>query len=117
MNHYPTNTEEHHPLFLELAHDDRLSRHVDEHVVELLERVIVSIAAEYLRHLLWYFYLFPSLICTNVHTLQTRAIIDEQIGQLGRHFIIHNLEDHANIVVGEEVNSTILGRYTDYVSG
>ena len=29
--------------------------HVDEHVIELLERVIVSIAAEDVRHLLIYF--------------------------------------------------------------
>ena len=89
--------------------------HVDEHVVELLERVVVSIAAKDVRHLLFLFTL--PLICTNVHTLQTRTIIDEQIGQLGRHFIIHHFEDYAYIVVGEKVNSTILGHYTDYVSG
>ena len=106
--------------------------HIDEHVIELLERVIVSIAAEDVRHftlsllfigrewdsrpgttLLPHF--FPSLICTNVHTLQTRAIIDEQIGQLGRKRIICHLVDHANIVVGEEVNSTILSHYTDNI--
>ena len=56
--------------------------HVDEHVVELLERVVVSIAAKNIRH----FTFFLSLICTNVHTLQTRTIIDKQIGQLGRYF-------------------------------
>ena len=69
--------------------------HVDEHVVELLERVVVSIAAENGRHLFTL-----SLICTNVHTLQARTIINEQIGQLERHFIIHHLVDNANIVVG-----------------
>ena len=58
-----------------------------------------------------------SLICTNVHTLQARTIIDEQIGQLGRHFIIHNFEDHTYIVVGEEVNSTILGYHRYHIGG
>ena len=41
-----------------LTHEDMLAVvlwHIDEHVVELLERVIVSIAAEDVRHLLIYF--------------------------------------------------------------
>ena len=87
--------------------------HVDEHVVELLERVVVSIAAEDGRHLLFSFTL--SLISTNVHTLQTRSIIDEQIGELRRHFIIHHPVHHANIVVGEEVNSTILSLHRHHI--
>ena len=57
---------------------------------------------------------FP-LICTNVHTLQTCAIINEQIRQLRRHFIIHYSVHHANIVIGEEIDSTILCQYTDDV--
>ena len=63
-------------------------------------------------------YLFTlALICTNVHTLQTCTIIDEQIGQLGRHFIIHHLIDHAYIVVGEEVNRTILSFHRHHIGG
>ena len=54
-------------------------------------------------------------ICTNLHTFQTCAIVDEQIGQLGRHFIIHYLEDQSNIVIGEEIVNMILCQYTDDV--
>ena len=55
--HSPTSIEEYYPLSLELTHDDVLLGHVDEHVVELLERVVVSIAAENVRHLLFFIYL------------------------------------------------------------
>ena len=48
-------------------------------------------------NLLWLIW----FIVFDIHTLQTRAIIDEQIRQLGREFIIHDLVDHAYIVVGD----------------
>ena len=85
--------------------------HIDEHIIEFLECVIVSIAAEYVRHLFNYL----SFICTNVHILEICPFINEQIRQLGRHFIIHDLVHQSYIVIGEEIDSTILCQYTDYV--
>ena len=70
---------------------------IDEHDVEFLECVIVSIAAEYVCHLFW----LISFIWFNIHTFQTCAIINEQIGQLRMHFIIHHLINQSNIVNGE----------------
>ena len=55
-------------------------------------------------YLLW----LITFIGLDIHTLQTHIIIDEQIGQLGRYFIIHYLVNHAYIVIGEEIGSTIL---------
>ena len=62
-------------------------------------------------NLLWLIW----FIVFDIHTLQIGAIIDEQIGQLGRGFIIHDLVNHAYIVVREEIDRTILGHYTSIV--
>ena len=62
-------------------------------------------------NLLW----LISFIGFDIHTLEIGAFIDEQIGQLGREFIIHHLVDLAYIVVGEEVNRTILSFHRHHV--
>ena len=47
--------------------------HIDEHVIEFLERVVVSIAAEYVRHR-FNLLLLISFIGFDIHTFQTRSI-------------------------------------------
>ena len=56
-----------------------------------------------------------SFIWFDIHTFQTCSIINEQVTQLGRHFIIYHLVHQSYIVIGEEIDSTILCQYTDDV--
>ena len=63
-----------------------------------------------------FIYIFTlSFICTNTYTFQICSIINEQVTQLRRHFIIHYLVHQSYIVIKEEIDSTILCQYTDNV--
>ena len=93
------NIEEHHPLSLELTHDSRPSR-----VYEWANYRVSWMCSCF--HCCWIcmtfinFGVFRSYSFT--YTFQTCTIINEQVPQLGWHFIIHSLVHQSYIVIGEE---------------